>query len=69
MSHNDYYISKSLNFEDKNIHFNEEFVKEENINGKRCLVYQAKLTYIPICCPKCGACYNEKKIRKRYCNW
>ena len=68
MSHNDYYISKSLNFEDKNIHFNEEFVKEENINGKRCLVYQAKLTYIPICCPKCGACYDEKIEKHGFIN-
>ena len=56
----DYYILKTLNMEEENIHFYKEFVKEENIKGKRSLVYQGFLTYIPECCPKCGTCYNEK---------
>ena len=33
--------------EEENIHFYKEFVKEENIKGKRSLVYQGFLTYIP----------------------
>ena len=56
----DYYILKALNMEEENIHFYKEFVKEENIKGKRSLVYQGFLTYIPECCPKCGTCYDEK---------
>ena len=56
----DYYILKTLNMKDENIHFYEEFVTEENIKGKRCLVYQGYLTYIPEYCPKCGTCYDEK---------
>ena len=56
----DYYILKTLNMKDENIHFYNEFVKEEFINNKRCLVYQAYLTYIPECCPKCGTCYDNK---------
>ena len=56
----DYYILKTLNMKDENIHIYKEFVKEEIINNKRCLVYQAFLTYIPTCCPKCGTCYDER---------
>ena len=56
----DYYILKTLNMKDENIHFYKEFVKEEIIKNKRCLVYQAFLTYIPTCCPKCGTCYDER---------
>ena len=59
----DYYILKTLNMKDENIHFYKEFVKEENIKGKRCLVYQGYLTYIPEYCPKCGTIY-DKKIEK-----
>ena len=59
MSQNNY-ILKTLNMEDKNIHFYEEFIKEENIKGKRCLVYQGYLTYIPEYCPKCGTRYDDK---------
>lgn len=55
----DYYILKTLNMEDENIHFYKEFVKEETFKDKRCLVYQAYLTYIPEYCPKCGTCYDE----------
>ena len=43
----DYYILKTLNLKDENIHFYEEYVKEEIIKGKRCLVFQGYLTYIP----------------------
>ena len=56
----DNYILKTLNMKDENIHFYEEFVTEEYIKGKRCLVYQGYLTYIPEYCPKCGSCYDEK---------
>ena len=55
----DYYILKTLNLKDENIHFYEEYVKEEIIKGKRCLVFQGYLTYIPEYCPKCGVCYND----------
>ena len=60
----DYYILKTLNMKDENIHFYKEFVTEENIKGKRCLIYKAYLTYIPECCPKCG-CVNDKSIIKK----
>ena len=56
----DYYILKTLNMEEENIHFYKEFVKEENIKGKRSLVFHGFLTYIPEYCPKCGTCYDEK---------
>ena len=56
----DNYILKTLNMKDENIHFYEEFVTEETIKGKRCLVYQGYLTYIPEYCPKCGTIYDEK---------
>ena len=55
----DYYILKTLNIKDENIHFYEEFVTEENIKGKRCLVYKGYLTYIPEYCPKCGTIYDN----------
>ena len=50
---------------DKNIYFYKEFVKEENIKGKRSLVYQGFLTYIQDCCPKHGTCYDEKNRKAR----
>ena len=56
----DNYILKTLNMKDKNIHFYEEFVTEETIKGKRCLVYHGYLTYIPEYCPKCGTIYDNK---------
>ena len=56
----DNYILKTLNMKDENIHFYEEFVTEEYIKGKRCLVYQGFLTYIPEYCPKCGTIYDDK---------
>lgn len=56
----DYYILKMLNMEDENIHFHKEFVNDKFINGKRCLIFNAYLTYIPEYCPKCGTCYDEK---------
>ena len=56
----DNYILKTLNMKDENIHFYEEFVTEETIKGKRCLVYQGYLTYIPEYCPKCGTIYDNK---------
>ena len=55
----DYYILKTLNMKDENIHFYEEFAKEDYIKNKRCLIYQAYLTYIPTYCPKCGTCYDN----------
>ena len=55
----DYYILKTLNMKDENIHFYDEFVTEENIKGKRCLVYKGYLTYVPEYCPKCGTIYDE----------
>ena len=56
----DYYILKMLNMEEENIHFYKEPLKEENIKGKRSLVFHGFLTYIPEYCPKCGTCYDEK---------
>ena len=46
--------------EQENIHFYKEPLKEENIKGKRSLVFHGFLTYIPEYCPKCGTCYDEK---------
>ena len=56
----DYYILKTLNMKDENIHFYNDFVNEETIKGKRCLVYNGYLTYIPEYCPKCGTLYDDK---------
>ena len=39
-----YSITKLLNMEDDNLHFNENFLEERKIKNKRCLVIKGKLT-------------------------
>lgn len=56
-------ILKTLNMEDKNIIFNENFVKKIKINNKNCLVYTAYLKSEYECCPICG-CINDNTIVK-----
>ena len=57
MAHTDY-IKIMLNIKDDNIYFYENCLEIVNINGKDTKVFNAFLTYIPKCCPKCG-CINE----------
>lgn len=56
-------ILKTLNLKDKNIKFYEKSVTEEEIKGKRSLIYHAYLTYDVQSCPKCG-CLNDNSIDK-----
>ena len=56
-------ILKTLNMEDKNIKFFENFVEERKIKGKRCLVYKGYLENNYDFCPECG-CINENTIVK-----
>ena len=57
MTHTDY-IKLMLNIKDDNVYFYENCLEIVNINGKNTKVFNAFLTYIPKCCPKCG-CINE----------
>ena len=57
-------ILLTLNFKDENIIFYENFVNEEEIKGKKCLVYNAYLCNHYEYCPKCG-CINEESIIKK----
>ena len=54
-------ILKTLNMEDKNVIFNDFFVEERKIKGKRSLVYLGYLKNNFEYCPKCG-CINENTI-------
>ena len=52
------YTRNILNIKDKNIIFEENFLKEEKINGSTTKVFHGKLTYTPSHCPKCGCVYD-----------
>lgn len=54
MTHTDY-TKLILNIKDNNIFFNENCLESKNINRKETKVFYGYLTYIPECCPKCGA--------------
>ena len=56
-------ILKTLNMEDENIKFLEEFLEERKIKGKRSLVYKGYLENKYDFCPECG-CINENTIIK-----
>ena len=56
-------ILKTLNMEDPNIIFNDFFVEERQIKGKRSLVYLGYLENNFEYCPKCG-CINDETIVK-----
>ena len=56
-------ILKTLNMEEKNIIFFEEFVEEIKIKGKRSLIYKGYLENNYEFCPECG-CINENTIVK-----
>ena len=53
-------ILKTLNMEEKNITFYENFVEERNIKGKRSLVYMAYLSNEVSKCPYC----NSQNVKK-----
>ena len=52
------YTRNILNIKDENIIFEENFLKEEKINGSTTKVFHGKLTYTPSHCPKCGCVYD-----------
>ena len=56
-------ILKSLNMEDKNVIFNENFVENRKIKGKKVLVYKGYLKNNYEYCPVCG-CINDNSILK-----
>ena len=57
-------ITKLLNMEDKNLNFNENFLEERKIKGRRCLVIKGYLINSFEYCPKCG-CVNDNSIIKK----
>ena len=57
------FILKSLNMEDENVIFNEKFVENRKIKGKKVLVYKGYLKNDYEYCPCCG-CINENTIVK-----
>lgn len=46
---------------DKNIKFDEDFCEEQEINGKRCIIFKGYLENSFSCCPKCGCIHCMKK--------
>ena len=57
-------ITKLLNMEDKNLNFNENFLEERKIKGRRCLIIKGYLSNSFEYCPKCG-CVNDNSIIKK----
>ena len=57
-------ITKLLNMEDNNLNFNEDFLEERKIKGKRCLVIMGYLKNDLEFCPHCG-CINNRTIIKK----
>lgn len=57
-------ITKLLNMEDPNLNFNENFLEERKIKGKRCLVIKGYLSNSFDCCPKCSCINNNSIIKK-----
>ena len=57
-------ILKLLNMKDLNLVFNENFINERKIKGKRCLIFSGYLKNDFEFCPLCG-CINENTIIKK----
>lgn len=57
-------ITKLLNMEDKNLNFNENFLEERKIKGRRSLIIKGYLSNSFKCCPKCGCINNNSIIKK-----
>lgn len=57
-------ILKLLNMKDPNLIFNENFIDERKIKGKRCLIFSGYLKNNFEFCPLCG-CINENTIIKK----
>ena len=57
-------ILKLLNMKDSNLIFNENFIDERKIKGKRCLIFSGYLKNNFEFCPLCG-CINENTIIKK----
>ena len=54
-------ILKTLNLKDENIKFEENFVEERKVKGKRCLIYIGYLENNIEYCPHCGSFGSIKK--------
>ncbi len=52
------YIKDLLDVKNKNIHFDDSFISNNNIKGVTSKVFHAKLTYSPDSCPCCGGLGN-----------
>lgn len=57
---------KILNLKDENIVFYDDCVKELNIKGKRSLVFEGYLTYIPKNCECCGSLFDKDIVKHGY---
>lgn len=51
-------ILKMLNMKDKNINFDENYLEEITVNGKRSLIFRGYLDVDLKCCPHCGCIDN-----------
>ena len=51
-------ILKLLNMKDKNINFDENYLEEITVNGKRSLIFRGYLDVDLKCCPQCGCIDN-----------
>ena len=54
------YIINILNLKDNNVIFKENFYYESKIKGLTHKIFEAYLSYEPVCCPKCGVIFDEK---------
>lgn len=57
-------ITKLLNMKDLNLKFNDNFLEERIIKGKRCLIIKGYLSNSFNGCPKCGCIDNNSIIKK-----
>ena len=61
----EYCILNLLNIEDKNINLTQNFYKIERFGDIYYKVIEAKLTYKPEFCPRCGCVFNNEQTYEK----
>ena len=64
MSH-EYCILNLLNIKDKNVELLDNFYKLKKINNITCKVIEAKLSYEPLYCSKCGCVFDNENTYEK----